>query len=118
MSNWQQNVDVVLGYTIRWRLHENGLSIDFKAFPHAYMIGYGQAPEYRRADCPGMTRDIDAAEPEFDGFVKWDHCAEVGRSVEGRRFHLCGVEGLDKLHMLLRRVYEIAEAAMGDRWLR
>lgn len=109
------------GATVRYRLHENKLSVEFFAAEicaMGSMPGEEARPEYRQkgADsfpCENAT-SFESAERYAEGWVKWDGCSHVSFGDEDAQLHLCGKSEFEKLGSILCEIYERCGALMKE----
>lgn len=64
---------------------------------------------------PG-TPDPSLAEPALSGSIKWDGCSNWDFHCEDGMIHYCGVKMATSIGRLMERLYDIAAAAMGDKF--
>ena len=114
MSEVVENVGGEYGATVRYKVHENGGSVEFFA---AEILSLGKAsdqdefyPEYWQKGASGYPCDnaqsFENAERYVDGFVKWDGCSHVRFGDENAQLHVCGKSAFDKLATVLAAIYE------------
>jgi hypothetical protein len=113
MSEIVEQVGGEYGATVRYKVHENGASVEFFA---AKILSVGKAvdqdefhPEYWQKGEDSYPHEgaqsFENAERYVEGFVKWDGCSHVCFGNEDAQLHLCGKSEFDKLATILAAIY-------------
>lgn len=96
------------GVTVRYTLHENGLSVNFFAAEITGRSVPGGVPSYKPKNNDGShyTESFTEAERYVDGCVKWDGCAHYYFGDEQGYLHLCGPKSVAKLGETIRVIFQ------------
>lgn len=62
-----------------------------------------------------LVADLNDADPELTGTVKWDGCADVDFQPDGILVHFCGEDDFTRLYLILRTIYSRC-AQLIDAW--
>lgn len=98
-----------LGWLVRYEL-KGEYWLDFKAYEVTSRSVPGNAPTFRkRSDLMTVPADqfadsVDDAEPEIEGFVKWDGCCEM--SIEKQ--HFCGAGDVADFAKVVQEIHKLS----------
>lgn len=104
-------------FVLFYKLHENGLSIQFWCIEHL-CADDGGPMIFQRAGSdysPDIVEAIDDAEWLIAGSVKWDGCADFDIGDErsqAHRLHACGKKSAMRIARAIEFVYDTAAKAI------
>ena len=102
----QKHLDIGLGWLLVYEHTSHWM--DFKAYQVVSSEVYdaksgARLPTlYSKADCL-PTDNLDEAEPEFTGYVKWDGCCELDLDYN----HFCGRQNMEELTQVLLELHKL-----------
>lgn len=95
-----------MGWTVRYRADSDHW-MEFKAYEVIFSATDGSARQYGlKGELTRHTSNLDEAEPDIVGFVKWDGCMEFDGKLGG---HFCGAGDIAAYGEMLRELHALCK---------